>query len=244
MLNLLRRFIPLAVGAAGLVILLQRPVVTDTLRIAEILCLMVFVGGLLALAWRPAAARWSVIGVCLLLAAFLACPFGPRVSEDDERAAIAEAAVAYAGAPYVWGGEARNGIDCSGLVRRAYIDAAVSLGLHNFSPAHLRRAIRLWAHDTSARDFEGKPPVDGRVIVRLPSLRGATPATVLPGDCAIVGNGLHVLLYLGDNRWIQADPEAHEVIEIDAKTDKNMWLRGAATILRPGFLDRDAPERP
>lgn len=42
-------------------------------------------------------------------------------------AGLVQAAKAYLGVPYVWGGESRSGMDCSGLVQRAMADLGVSV---------------------------------------------------------------------------------------------------------------------
>lgn len=42
-------------------------------------------------------------------------------------AALLEAARAYLGVPYVWGGETSSGMDCSGLVQRAFADLGVTV---------------------------------------------------------------------------------------------------------------------
>lgn len=42
-------------------------------------------------------------------------------------AALVEAAKKYLGVPYVWGGESTSGMDCSGLVQRAFADLGVTV---------------------------------------------------------------------------------------------------------------------
>jgi hypothetical protein len=51
------------------------------------------------------------------------------------------------------------------------------------------------------------------------------------GDLAVAAHGLHILAYLGDGRWIQADPNAGKVI-IEAVPSKNSWMQGPVKIVR------------
>lgn len=224
------------IAGCGLALLISRPVATGISRATELICAVMVIGCLLNWVWPKRPVRFAVFGALGAGILFFACPFGPMVKPEDERAAIIAAAKTYAGTRYVWGGESSRGIDCSGLIRCAYRDAAVTLAIRHFSPPLARRATGLWWRDQAARDFENSGAIAGRRIAVLPTLRGETPASVLPGDVAIVGDGLHVLLYLGEQRWIQADPSSHTVHEDDSRTSRNIWLNGTATILRPGFL--------
>ena len=53
-----------------------------------------------------------------------------------------------------------------------------------------------------------------------------------PGDMAVTDNGVHMLAYLGDYRWIQADPGKMEVIIEDARNTQNHWLQAPVEIIR------------
>ncbi len=55
-----------------------------------------------------------------LLGSFTGAPAGTG-------AAFVASAAKYLGVPYVWGGESRSGMDCSGLVQRAFADLGVSV---------------------------------------------------------------------------------------------------------------------
>ena len=73
-----------------------------------------------------------------LRASFLGQMYTSPVHQDETamRAALVEAALAYQGAPYRWGGKTPMGIDCSGLCSMAYLlcgvviwrDAAIKEG--------------------------------------------------------------------------------------------------------------------
>jgi hypothetical protein len=51
------------------------------------------------------------------------------------------------------------------------------------------------------------------------------------GDMAIAGGGAHILAYLGERQWIQADPSAGKVI-VETAPSKNGWFKGPVRIVR------------
>ena len=57
-------------------------------------------------------------------------------------------------------------------------------------------------------------------------------ADLAPGDLAIVNKRTHVLVYLGDGAWIEAAPEAQEVIVHDSPCKKRRWMETDAVLLR------------
>lgn len=52
-----------------------------------------------------------------------------------------------------------------------------------------------------------------------------------PGDFAVTSDGVHVLAYLGDRRWIQADPAAGEVV-VDETPSDDRWFRAPVHVMR------------
>jgi len=86
---------------------------------------------------------------------------------------VAEAKT-YLGVPYVWGGESRSGIDCSGLVQASYHKLGIDLPRIAADQAH-----------------EG---------TEVPSLAQAQPGDLLTfGNPAY-----HIAIYLGDNKLIES----------------------------------------
>lgn len=58
-----------------------------------------------------------------------------------------------------------------------------------------------------------------------------------PGDLAVTTNGRHVLAYLGDGYWIQADPGLGKVATLHGTRDKNRWFETPITTHRWTILD-------
>jgi hypothetical protein len=59
-------------------------------------------------------------------------------------------------------------------------------------------------------------------------------ARLLRGYLAVTKGGEHVMAYLGDNLWIEADPLAHRVITVWAPSQRNAWFHGPMKIVRSG----------
>ena len=96
-------------------------------------------------------------------------------------AAVVASAEKYLGVPYVFGGTTTSGLDCSGLVQKAYGDLGISLPRIAADQAKVGSAV--------------------------PSLAQAQPGDILAfGDPAY-----HVAIYVGDNKMIAAPEPGENV---------------------------------
>ncbi|MGG5259663.1 transglycosylase SLT domain-containing protein [Phycicoccus avicenniae] len=97
------------------------------------------------------------------------------VTGSDVGSRAVSAASKYLGVPYVWGGtDPRTGLDCSGLVQRAYADVGVSL-------------------PRVAAD-------QARIGTAVPDLAHAQPGDLLAFNSPVT----HIAIYVGDGKMIAA----------------------------------------
>lgn len=200
------RLIVLAVAALTLLGLLLQPIHSRVISLAIVLLALLLVVWVVLLVRRLL--RWLVVAILLVSAPF-ALPGAPDPAAV--RAGYLQWLRAYAGTAYVWGGEGRLGIDCSGLPRSAMIGALFTYGVRHLDGVALRRAADLWWNDASAREMLAG--YGGRMAVmegtyRVNQLRG----DVRPGDLAVTVGGVHVMVHLDRTTVIQADPGRGQVV--------------------------------
>ncbi len=213
----------LLVGLALLwALLLLYPVRTGFYRAG---ILLTFAGWYLCLAvilWRHRRVRWIPVAIPAALGVFLLLP-GRAADTAALRAAYVSSLRSYAGTRYVWGGENWFGVDCSGLLRAALVDAHFREAVRTLNPALARHGLWFWWHDESARDM-----CDGYLGLSLQldgqkALKDVPAASLLPGDLAVTADGSHVLAYVGEGRWIEADPYTMRVIELGPGVESGWW---------------------
>lgn len=172
--------------------------------------------------WNYKIARILCIIITLFAIALSLLPGG-----DGDPAIIRELYVeklkTYEGVRYIWGGKNSRGIDCGGLVRKGYIDANVSLGLETGNPKLLRRAFYVWWYDCAA-DALGDEYRNMTIKVKDAGDIAELENILQPGDL-IVGlpDGFHVLAYLGNSQWIEADPTPRKVVTISSAQKSKQW---------------------
>jgi len=172
--------------------------------------LLTFGGGLL-FSFKNKKAQLAI----LLFFSLIALPFffpSKSINSKAISQSYLSKLTSYKDSTYFWGGEAKLGIDCSGLPRKAYRLALLQYGITHFNGRATRLYLEHWWFDTSAqalsesyRDFTKPLPVTGKISqLDNPNLQA--------GDIAITANKMHALVYLGYNNWIQAEPGAGKVI--------------------------------
>lgn len=225
------RLLPHVTASSGLLTIALAASVTSTTgsRIALVASLSVALLGAVVLLCRSRAGRVTSLGAFLLGALLLV---GPGRDRDSVQRRYVAALERYTGAPYVWGGESARGIDCSGLVRQALVDASLREGALGWDGASLRSAAELWWFDCSASALGDGYRGLTRPVTEAASLRALDPRPLRAGDLAITHAGRHVLAYLGDGRWIQADPVAARVIVGDWTHSTIGWPDMAVQVVR------------
>lgn len=207
------------------------PINTASVRGAVLGLLLVFLCGAFFFAWRQRVVVYGLIALCGLAAAVALWPgrgFDRRVLRDDYLASLRS----YEGSTYLWGGESGWGIDCSGLVRKAYEMALCRQALGTANPALLRQSVDLWWNDTTAREMARG--YEGRTIpvLKCPSLKSLDPTALKQGDLAVSDSGTHVMAYLGDGMWIGADPAEEKVTIFSAAATQSGWFTIPMQIVR------------
>jgi len=214
------------------------PVSNRLTRMGSVVTLLVAWGLLTVMIWRHRPLRASLLALPVLCAAFLILPSRNHPDIEFLRRDFVVGLRHYEGVRYFWGGEGFTGIDCSGLVRRGLIDSLFLRGLRTFDAGLVRQALSLWWRDCSASDLGDEHNRLTVPILDTPSINSLNHSRLLPGDLAVTKGGEHVMAYLGDNLWIEADPLAHRVITVSAPSQNDAWFHGPMRIVRWSVLDQ------
>mgnify|MGYP000200458649 CR=1 FL=1 len=142
----------------------------------------------------------------------------------------------YKGTYYIWGGENKLGIDCSGLARKALINALWKNGLNE--PQGFYKAFYLWWNDSTAKSMAAEwKGLTLKVSAKDQTINTLDYTAIRAGDLAITDDGVHVMIYLGAKEWIEADPGVKEVIQIGAPNKDFAWFNYNVTICRWSILN-------
>jgi len=226
---LLKRWFVLWVIAAALALY---PINNLLIRIGLLLSLAALWGGLLHFYWKVKAIRFGALAVVGLVFLFLILP-GKESEVSKLRETYVETLANYEGTRYIWGGENRLGIDCSGLVRKGLIVANYRRGIWTLNPGLVREGFSLWWHDCSARALGEGYRQRTRLLFSSESINQIDYSRILPGDIAVTESGVHTLAYLGGQTWIEADPDAGRVLQAQVPS-KSPWFNEPVKIMPLG----------
>lgn len=211
------------------------PIRSTSLRLALVSGIFALWAGALFLFWD----RLLVRIMCLLVAAaagILALLPTRSIDTDALRAEYLRSLKSYQGTIYVWGGETKLGIDCSGLIRAGLIDAEAREALRAQNFVLLRKAASLWWNDFSAKAISEEYQGRTRTLGHFASLNEVDYAQLQTGDLAVTGEKQHILAYTGDKTWIEADPKVMKVVSVTAPSNDG-WFVQPVILLRWRILE-------
>lgn len=209
------------IGLLGVIAVMVQPVSVTLTRMAAAGGLIALWLAALVLVWKSRRLFLAVLLVGLVPAIWLMLP-GREVDTSALRNSYVNHLQRYEGTRYVWGGENGRGVDCSGLVRRALINANLERGLMTLNPELVRRAISMAWKDCSALSLKDGAGGLTKKVGESPSINSMEDLAVLPGTLAVTRNGVHVLAYMGKRGWIQASPGIGKVVLLEGPSD-NSW---------------------
>lgn len=214
------------------------PIRLAAIRLLLLLAVFLIWAGVLAIFWNVKVLRWIYLSIALI---FIAGCFWPKRAANvhELRQKYVRSMLKYKGVTYVWGGETKRGIDCSGLMRCGLVDADLKRGFATFNPALLRAGFSLWWNDSSALAMKQEFQNRTRLIVTASSINAIDESKMKPGDIAVTSNGVHVLAYIGHKTWIEADPNegvGHQVVEVHIPS-RNVWFNTPVHVMRWRQLD-------
>ena len=226
------------VAVIGLCLMPFDPVLSNMHRVAFLGAILGAWIGLLLLLWKRKLMRLAWLAIPLLVAIPLTLP-GRAIHTKELRAEYVARMTQLVGTKYVWGGESSRGIDCSGLPRKSLRDALFGDGIRHLDGGLLRMVVEQWWYDASAKALgQGyrnyTVPLEAHGTIRQMDYSG-----LMPGDLAVTTSGVHILAYLGNDQWIQADPGIGVVAILNGRSDMNRWFDVPVTTHRWSVLRLD-----
>lgn len=219
-----------------LLILFFDPINRGITRYSFVSLLVVFTIYSIYISWKSTYLRFlSLTFPTLFLLIFVID--GKKVEGEVLRQQYIKELTKFEGSGYLWGGESKIGIDCSGLVRRGMIDANLKIGITSLNPLPIRDAISLWFYDSAADALMNGYRQTTKYVSSVENLNNMDYSKILAGDFMVTQNGVHTMAYIGDKTWIEADPGILKVIKLKVPEKEITWFKVPAKIIRWQQLD-------
>jgi Ca2+/Na+ antiporter len=218
----------IAFGVSG--ILIVNPIKTTSVKISILFFLALIFLSPFVFFRKNLKTMISIAVIYLLALIYIFLPARPYDKESIRQRYVLNLA-ATKGLSFIWGGESHFGADCSGLVRKEFENALIEEGLMTFNPSLIRKALYIWWYDCDAKSLKNGYKDFTFPIFSGKNVNSIDSKNLMPGDLAVIDDGSHVMAYIGNNKWIEADPEELNVLCIDTPSN-NPWFSMPTTIVR------------
>ena len=227
-----------SLGLFVLILLCFYPISYGLIRLSIVSLTAILYLGLIYLTSKNFLVRSLLILFLSILSIFAIAP-GREFITGNLRNAYISQLNKYEGTNYIWGGENKIGIDCSGLVRQGLIQANFNRGILTLNPALVRQAFSLWWYDSSALALRDGYRNYTSNLFASDKINLISELKIQPGDLAVTQDGVHILAYTGKQTWIEADPIYKKVIKVKVPNVEISWFNTPVYILRwQQFIDR------
>ena len=206
----------------GVLIMIIFPISFGFIRLGIVIGLVTLLISGTYLFWQNIFTRvvFGAIGLIVLCIAFLP---GSNANTETLRNAYVESLQGYEGVKYIWGGENKIGIDCAALVREAYVDANIKVGVKTLNPKLVRNAFFVWWNDCGADALGNSYKGMTKLLFRAKSMDELDYSTIIPGDIIVAEKGFHTFAYIGSNTYIEADPVKGKVVKVASSAKSKNW---------------------
>jgi hypothetical protein len=195
----------LVLAAVEMVVLLLTPIRNQLIRLGIIESILLQIAIITYFTWGVKSIGKCLLGGFIVLIIFLVSTAKLYPPDADKYVAALKR---YEHVPYVWGGETKKGIDCSGLIRMALFDVYLS-------DYKWGAALHIFFFDAAAKDLGRKYKNILTYKRSYPSIK-EIPLAELKKGSIVVASDIHTFAYIGENQWIQASPTDYKVTIKDA----------------------------
>jgi len=91
--------------------------------------------------------------------------------------------------------------------------------------------MELWWYDCSARALKSTYRNWTRPLFTAAAMNDVDLNQLVPGDLAATSDGVHIMVYLGQGQWLEADPDLEKVYRGQVPVE-NEWFNVPVQIIR------------
>lgn len=172
--------------------------------------------------WRRIYLRILFLIISLVVFLIIIIP-GHNANSKQLQDEYVHSLLGYENVRYIWGGENKIGIDCSGLVREGFINANIKVGVKTLNPKLIRRAFFIWWYDCAADALGNSYRQMATLVLKAKSMDELDYNNIRLGDIIVAEKGFHTFVYIGNNTWIEANPDKGNTVTVSSEEKGKDW---------------------